>query len=286
MNIVFAALVLMVMKEDISNKEKVKYYILIGVTLSLLFFTNQRTPMLGAIAQIVYLFVISVIQLIKSNKSVKISQYLKRGIIIAAMMTCCFVTVFLCITTVKTCIANILPEMQFVSTEAGIYKADEVEESVKLSESFGHAEDRFTKGIGQSMDNFTSGRIGIWKNYIDNIEVIGHAKEERQIVSGDRKYASTNAHNVYLQISYSAGIAAGIAVLLIMLVLAKDILSRLKSFILNKEKIDNAFIFVSCIAISFAVFSITSAGYMMYTYIHATYFWITLYYFTMKPEGE
>ena len=112
---------------------------------------------------------------------------------------------------------------------------------------------------------------------------MGHAKESLDIDLGDRVYIGTNAHNYYIQVAYSAGIVAGIALLFMSLLVIKDsFVGFYKLFkSCNKQSYE---MYYTCIAVSFVINSLTSGGYMLYSYFVPTLFWIMIHEFAIGKE--
>ena len=112
---------------------------------------------------------------------------------------------------------------------------------------------------------------------------MGHKEEGRKIIEANRAYQNTNAHNVYIQVGYSAGAIAGVAMILLMLLVAKDLVVNLHKFIMRKIA-GEEFIFILCSALGFAVVSLTSGGYMLYTYLPSTVFYFSLFILSVEER--
>ena len=54
-------------------------------------------------------------------------------------------------------------------------------------------------------ENYSSGRIGIWKKVIESVNVFGHPSREH-IVTDRNGDVGANAHNNFLQFTYDQGI--------------------------------------------------------------------------------
>lgn len=206
---------------------------------------------------------------------------IKHLLLVLVLFACVLFLFFFLFTTVKEAVAEALPSIQY-------YEGDnEAEETLKPSEIWRLFRQNFGKGLGtenEVEDAFTSGRKGIWAVFIEGLSFVGHEDAYLDIQSsGGRVYKDASAHNMYLQVGYSAGVLAGLALLFLVLWAGKDIALRfLRS--LKGEPLDKNFVFASCIAFSFVMQSITSGGYTPFAYLPATYFWISLYVLTVKEK--
>jgi hypothetical protein len=259
---------------------------LYGTVLSVGFFSNSRTAMIGIVGQLCFVILVYLIRGIKKHEKIQVASLIKKIIVSVLLVTIAFGTNFFLLTTVKKQIAKALPDIQIYKQqwyiERSINKVDG--EEVTFEESLGLAADRFEKGLyDNSNDAFTSGRRGIWQAYLKNIGFMGHAEESMNIKSGDRMYIGTNAHNYYLQVAYSAGIIAGIALIALILLAIKDLLVAFIG-LLKHGKMSNYMVYFVCIAIPFMFTSLTSGGYMLYTYFVPTFFWLMIYVVTTKGD--
>ena len=61
----------------------------------------------------------------------------------------------------------------------------------------------------------------------------------------------------------------------LMLLVAKDLIQRIY-YLIKTGCYEDEIIFMICSAIGFAIVSLTSAGYMLYTYLPSTFFYLCL----------
>ena len=64
----------------------------------------------------------------------------------------------------------------------------------------------------EKIESYTSGRLGIFKMYISNLNMTGH--EIMEVYLPDGTIGATHAHNMYIQVAYDHGISVGIAFIL------------------------------------------------------------------------
>ena len=95
---------------------------------------------------------------------------------------------------------------------------------------------------------------------------------------------NTNAHNVYIQSAYSAGLLAGIAVFIYVAIMGIELLINGLAFIFKGRELSLDKIYLITAYFAFGIASLTSAGYMMFTYLPATLFWILTYAISFKKE--
>jgi hypothetical protein len=244
--------------------------------------------MIGIVGQLCFVILVCLIRNIKKHEKIQVASLIKKIIVSVLLITIGFGANFFLLTTVKKQIAKALPDIQIYKKEwfieSSISKVDGGD--VTFEEGLGLAADRFEKGLhDNSNDAFTSGRRGIWQAYLEKIGFMGHAEESMNIKSGDRLYIGTNAHNYYLQVAYSAGIIAGIALIALILLTIKDMLVAFIN-LLKHGKMSNYMVYFACIAIPFMFTSLTSGGYMLYTYFVPTFFWLMIFILTDKSEKE
>lgn len=262
---------------DLQKKSIWIYLCALGIGVSIMVLTNSRTTAIAIICQLIFVFVVIIIKQIKKRDKNKLFAIIKK--VCATVLICIsmFIIIFFALTDLKITLIKIIPSIQITKEY----------DDVTFSDILGRTIARYTKGIDTSdmneakNDAFTSGRKEIWMDFIRNIKFEGHSEEGRRITEDTRFYANTNAHNVYIQVAYSAGIIAGVAMLLLILLTARDIVFKLGEF-LRHGKLNNDDIFTICSAIGFSIVSLTSGGYMLYTYLPATLFYFSLYTLSIK----
>ena len=273
------------------KKSKSKYFwgyaILFGMAISMALYTNSRTTLIAISMQIVIVFLMCTVSLLVNNEKQKFVRLIKKSSILVIVSITVFVTMFFVLTDLKKSIIEIVPVIQ----------SEDVNEDISFEEYMKIMKARYMKGINKEAniksegknedldDQFTSGRKEIWRSYIESIEIIGHPEEGRKIIEKNRVYMKTNAHNVYIQMAYSAGCLVGIAMLVLMLTVAKDLLVRIYRFI-KMGILEKDLIFTICSSIGFVVVSLTSGGYMVFTYLPVTMFYFSLYTLSIKKENR
>ncbi len=148
--------------------------------------------------------------------------------------------------------------------------------SEKLFENF---QRKSMKGLDGS-ERFTSGRTEIWKDYIKELNWLGHNKEERHIVTKYYDY-TTNAHNTYLQIAYSTGIQGGIAFLVFIIMISiYSLLSLIRAFKLRVFDIE--MLSTIGVIIAFGLNSLVAVGYSPFSATVVFVFWVVCVVFVRK----
>lgn len=244
------------------------------VTLSLM--TGSRTTELSLLPQIIIIFIIAlrVIRL-RSCEGKRVRPLWNN--VISWMLTfaiagCGTLGMF----TVGKTVLNVLGHTpsEAVLVRASSSSVDGGDLAAMLESNIA----RYSKGSeAGSINDFSSGRLGIWSSFLQDIEILGHESETKPVVSGQRIYDRIYAHNVFLQVSYSAGFFAGIAMCVVMIVS----LARSLSFLRDKEGGAACggsiclTVFVSCAIFGFFVYSLLGDGYAMFKYLPASVFWIS-----------
>ena len=237
--------------------------IIIGITTAFAYFSTSRTTILAISLQLVYALFILILDVIGKHSLLR-EKIKKIVLFVIVCVLSCFVLFWL-FTSAKAIEAKMFPQIQMENIYGDTLTFDE------LYEKFGG---HMGKGLdGEGDYSFSSGRIGIWKDYAENLTFFGHKKEERdQVISGTRIYVSTNAHNAYLQLAYGAGIPAGIGLLWISLVAAygciKHSIRGLKS-----RNISNKKYYSVLTVLGYGIVCITSSSWMMFVHLPALMFW-------------
>ncbi len=275
--VVGASLFLLNVNYKNNTRNVIFFVVIICIATSLCFYSNSRTNMLCIISQISVYIIKYVVEAIRERKFFEVCGQIISCVFLLIVV---FALNFLLFTTIHTYIQDFI--FQHEDNKVERYDSD-----VSISDTVGIATDRFNKGLnGEGNDAFTSGRIGIWKDYIKEISFVGHAKESRDIINGDRVYHDTNAHNAYLQVAYSAGIIAGLSLIAIMIIMGIELFKTAVLFLINKESILNPKVmFMTSTYLCFFVSAITSGGYMIFTYFPATLFWFSGF-ILMANNGE
>lgn len=259
------------------------YFFILGLELSIMVLTNSRTTLIAVVLQLAFALAVCVVKCVKKRNKSEIVDLIKRLCLIIIIFVLMFVTVFFALTSVKKEIMDLIPSVQ-VQKEYEEISFNEILKRTYLRYTKGLNEISQSDGNVESDDAFTSGRKEIWKQFTENLGFMGHKEEGRRIVEESRYYAKTNAHNVYIQIGYSAGILAGIAMILLIVLAVKDVIIKLYNFVRHGE-LKEADIFTICSAIGFGIVSLTSAGYMLYTYLPATLFYFTSYNLSIEEKA-
>ena len=146
-------------------------------------------------------------------------------------------------------------------------------ENVGYGNMIKNFENKSMKGLDGS-GRFTSGRTEIWEEYIKELNLIGHEKEERRIITPYYNYV-VNAHNTYLQISYSIGVLGGIT--FFSFVVVAGIMSLIENIsLLRRRKFCIEKVTILSIIGAFFVNSLVSVGYSPFTYPIVFAFWFSV----------
>lgn len=105
-------------------------------------------------------------------------------------------------------------------------------EDTDLSQSAAEPEDNQSKGDG--IEEFSNGRITIFKAYLQQMNIFGHDEMGAELPSGE---IAVHAHNTYLQVMYDNGILSGIVFLLMM---AFAFFAGAIYYIKNKDEVPGA----------------------------------------------
>lgn len=198
--------------ENGQESNKIRHIVHCAITFVLCLYSASRTGLLCFTFIIfVYLF-----YLIKNNRKYMKDNIIKIFSMVATIFLLYFVFLFL-LTKGTGTVLKIEEKLwgQSYTVEAPLYAPGEKGSDADVY----NVMDRFVQKVEKGAKgeaSFSSGRVDIWKDYIKNIGIVGHRKENRLI---QKKYYSEPkwcyAHNAFLQLSYSGGVLAGISFLLL-----------------------------------------------------------------------
>ena len=264
---------------------------LLGMEISVCFFSNMRTAMFAVILQLMATLLALLVIFFRRERQKRWLKLARRAVVCVLCFAAAFWVTFTLLTSAMDQLEDPQNGGQTGSTTsmgdsitiAGDRFTEDPQNggqtgsTTSMGDSITIAGDRFTKGFeSNENDAFTSGRLGIWQQYIGELRITGHAKESMDIVNGDRAYKDTNAHNYYIQIAYSAGIPAGLAFAAAIVMMMYDLLRVYCRFIFKRGNLESTILFFICVALALVANSITAAGYMLYSYVIPTYFWVMM----------
>ena len=280
MVITVPASIYLLLRDGIGSRIKYFYWGTLISCLTMVFFTSSRTSVLAILTCLAFLMIL-LISNHKKNKDKKISADKKKIITYIIITLLVPVIMFFMLSTGRKSIIKFVKWLKTDSSQS----ANSGKEDEDPEEDF--SADYFIKGLdGKGDDSFTSGRITIWKEFGKNVGILGHAQEYREIIEETRTYEHANAHNVYLQVAYSAGAAAGAVYLLAVAFIGCSIIVWFVRVIKGKEKFLLEKAAACMFVIGFAVVSLTSDGYMIFSYLPATMFWFSAQWFIFKEKPD
>lgn len=132
---------------------------------------------------------------------------------------------------------------------------------------------KFMKGLEEGdVETFTSGRTVIWSDFLEVIEPKGHAEEMIYVPEFGKMYG---AHNVYIQIAYSAGAFAGIVSFILAFAAGWWMLRYLIGCFRDRGRIRIERTGAAAFGVGFLIMSLVSGGYMFIVYLPTTMFLLT-----------
>lgn len=267
----------------LSNFRKNILFIGLISALTLTVFSSSRTGMVTVIGELLLIIIFDIKTIFSKKYSVKIiSRSLIKQIIIKFIIVLIVpIIMFFLLTTVKFGIENHLPSIQI--------RVDEIQRNDKSSTTgfskFGKSLNRFDQGLEEDINAVTSGRTYIWKSFCENIGIKGHEKEGRIIVTPKYRYKEPKtAHNVYIQVAYSAGIIAGISYLILVTLVGLKMLYWIYKNIRDQISLNDTKKFASCFFLGFAMISLVESAYFPFMGLPATMFFISSYTFVYDIE--
>ena len=194
--LVFAAFLL---KKNAGKKEKIINMICLWLSISFAFYSRGRTITLVIVGVVVVGYLASFLCL--KDRLLYIVKKL------AVLIIGSVVTIVLCI-PVNGFFTSILPNYSY---EAAVnQESASVDDAVSGFLDRVEGKDKAASGV----NNYSSGRIGIWQVAISRLNLEGNPSRNH-IVTERNGDMGNNVHNVFIQFAYDNGIPAGIFFLLL-----------------------------------------------------------------------
>lgn len=111
-----------------------------------------------------------------------------------------------------------MAEETTAGTKDDAASSDKVEETKVATDVQDSTEERFSTQ-GKTVNEFSAGRIEIWKWYLDRMHVRGNDCSHHKVIMESGKTVH-NAHNTVLEIGFRYGILSGIGYAIIMMIIA------------------------------------------------------------------
>lgn len=177
------------------------YIVLSGINVGFTIMSGSRTAILVVIFQIIaFLIILMRIDFVKNK--IKTSVFILFSIAIIAVS---------------------IPVTEFALNQIGnpptSVKSETVDGSIVHSDSTNNTPLQETSRFsvkGKSLDDFSSGRIEIWKWYLERMHIRGNDCTNHEVIYGNGSVVH-NAHNTFLEIPFRFGIPAGIFYALFMM---------------------------------------------------------------------
>ena len=287
--VLIPSLTYLLLKKDLSFAKRAVCWGLLVSAVTMLVFTSSRTSALALFFSMGFFLLTLFFGREKKENKRKFNK--KRIIIIVIITVAVPFILFFMLSYVRKQIVIFSHRASIKSNNASLSDSEIKEEEKELEEIENivteYSLDYYIKGLdGSGEDSFTSGRVAIWKDFVKNLSVKGHAVEHREVIEETRHYDHAKAHNVYIQVAYNAGIGAGAVYLIAVVFVGVQALVWFVNVIRKKKKYDPELLLSYCYFIGFAITSLTSDGYMIYNYFPTTLFWFMAYKYMFKDKQE
>lgn len=224
----FPLIVFLHYQEKSSQIKKWLYRSELALILLLCFVAKGRTAIL---AVGLMLFVLLVLRMMSSKNG--FVYYARQG---GKFLLCVALVWIFCLTVnrIPQAVTNIQPETPTIETES----LSDNSEGVMVTNFFNRM--LGLDKAGTSLEDYSSGRLGIWMGALKTLNFLGHPSSEH-IVTYRNGDVGSNVHNVILQWCYDNGLFAGLMFTIMMFLsliqllkrsLHKDNLSDINSYIL------------------------------------------------------
>ena len=228
-------------------KKQIIYIIMASICFILILYTSSRTGILACICGFIVYTLLKIISLRKTQRNIK-------------KFLLCISIIIICIIALTPIILNVI-NLDLDTTE------NDRENNIE-----GIMDSNINKlqSEGKTLSQYSSGRIDIWKEYLNEINFSGHDPDYRFFVEARGTYNST-AHMTCLQVAYDSGVISGILYLIFNIVAGVIAVIRY-----IKEPTNDIWLTIILFSISFGVISMVASVGMSYIYI------ITLFYYLMQ----
>lgn len=241
------------------------------LTVSLLFFSRGRTALL-AVGAMILMLVVSYSYYNRHN----IRKILKKIVYYSIGTILCTVIVFV----VNQAVSNTLHVGDLYINMQLSGKHEKLTSSEEAAEKF------VEKITGQdkqsdSVEDYSSGRTGIWQETIRRLNWIGHPSREH-IVTVRNGDVGNNTHNTFLQFAYDNGILTGILFFFMVAYAGIKLLYRYW----NEKEFYNIKLIMLLTQIGFCVTSVFTSLNLPFLYMITLSYYITYVEIVKIPKGE
>lgn len=265
------------------SKKKILWNIvLLGVVLAMLYYTNSRTGQLAVI--VAFLFAL-VIRFVQGGRTENL-QLLKK------LFLLCVITILCTVTVVYAFSFRSEMRIPYYDSENGVFyrtyvvghSSDDVSQETDTPSDVGvsgfkERNDQKTNTEGKSLDRYSTGRLSIWKAYIEELNWTGHSASNVVHIDLLDKDIHT-AHMVVLEYAYESGIPAGIVYLIFNIISGIAVLSYAWK---NKKEVYS--LFPLMIVLVFAVHSALASCNISFWYLGTFFYYLVLFPVMIKnPE--
>lgn len=189
------------LEKNAGKKVKIINMICLWLSISFAFYSRGRTITLVIVGVVVVGFLASFLCL-----KDRLLHIVKK---MAVLFIGSIVTIVLCI-LVNGFFTSILPNYSYEA--AANQESASVDDAVSGFLNRVEGKDKAAPGL----NNYSSGRIGIWMEAINNLNFKGNPSRNH-IVTDRNGDVGNNAHNVFIQFAYDNGIVAGVCFLLLII---------------------------------------------------------------------
>lgn len=203
-------------------------WIWIGICMATMYITQCR----AAIYAYAITFAIIVIYTIFNKVKIKSVVYNLSKI---------FIGIFICVVL----IFNVSPYISELTAD--------IDESGETNIKVEHDFDRVIQSVANGSE-FTSGRIDLWKAYIEEISIYPHNDDEKIYINGNE--ISMSAHNTYIYLAYAFGIICGLSFLIFNICIG---FKSIRCILLNKSNIVVLCSF--CTIVQYGMYSLVESMY-------------------------
>lgn len=213
LSIVFACLICESYRPQMQRKKRIFVIVLLGICTALLYYTGSRTGQLSAIAAFV---VVSCLYLIQNRHQLK--RLLFRRLLPVILSVMFFLPATLGIfslgyrtgNTVLNAVQHLvsLVSSEHPGTDAMDDWDDADDNKTSFSDFWGINQQR-NDATDKTLDQFSSGRISIWKAYWKHVKLFGSGTEEKFWIA-ERQCYYTTAHMTHLTYAFRHGLVAAV----------------------------------------------------------------------------
>lgn len=228
----------------------------LGASVGLIIECASRTAMLASISAAIVLIAFVVKRFLVNRNYRKLVLY----VLIVAAIVMCVVGIFSKMDELQMASESASEEVRAEAAGIGDTGTETVDITERVAVTVSRSDTRST------LDRFSSGRIGIWKSYLEQLNWVGH------IPSIPKRPMEIKAHNVAIEYAYRYGIVGGMLFVIWFLLLGVKALALM----FRRENLSEHELAAVMMVAAFSVYSMLDVVDLIYNYVLSILFYLLI----------